>query len=307
MTNTANTNQINNSHMTGTGAYSSLLSDQIYNKHGRTGGQNPYKEDNKTYQEKQNWEKAPIYKDAQTNAEPVKKFKRFSDLKIINEQMISLANNIQSDNSPIEVLSQGQKGEIKNLLGVRILKISWLPSIAIVILTGTLVFTDYLLFTLMALVIYFYILGRTFFYPAKLYYENIQYTTTEHAKLFFEEVDFWYKTGVVQTLLLFIISIICSFIILFYEDNLVNFILNIANSSRDSMKQILIHYASTISFTYSLVLAIVLYIVTILMYFKFINKEKEKNTKLLIARIKDIRNQTMSRVEQIQMDKNEIY
>ena len=303
-----NSNQTTNNHASGGGmGYSSLLSDQVYNQNGRTGGANPYNGGKSTYADKQNWDKAQIYKDAETGEVVVRKYKRFNDLKLLNEQMINLANNMQPDDSPLEVLSQGQKGEIKNLLIGRIFKISFLPAIAVLLLTLTLVLTDHLLVTLSTLMLYIFIMGRTFFYPAKLYYENIQYKTTTHAKVFFEEMDFWFKTSVVNTLVLFSITSFVSLIIIFFEENIINLVVSISKNMKGSTHDMLLDYASSISFTYSLSFAIILYISTILFYFKFINKEKEKNEIIKESRIKDIRNQTMSRVEQIQADKNEIH
>lgn len=294
------------------GVYSTLVSDQVYNKDGKTGGVNPYTNNGtQAYAKNQNWDKAKIYREQQNQANlgseiPIK-YKRFNDLKILNEQIINLSNNMQPEESPLEVLSQGQKGEIKNLLWSRIWKISFAPALSAIVLNLVVMFGDFMIATLFAFAFYIYVIGRTFFYPAKLYYENIQHKTTRHAKLFFEEMDFWYKMSVVKILAYMIFVIIATLVLAIYEDAIVDFMLTyFVNTSRIKEQQLLINYLSNISFSGTFVFLSLIYLLTIVAYFKFINQEKAKNEALLKVKLKNIRNQTMSRVEQIQADKNEL-
>jgi len=302
-----NTRQTTNSYASNNlGPYSSLLQDQVYNKNSQTGGKNPYSDpQNSVYAKKQNWEEPKIYQQKDIAQKP-QGYRRFHDLKILNEQIINLANNMQPEESPLEVLSQGQKGEIKNLLWARIWKISLLPALSAMLLTISVILTNYLLITLFMFTIYVYIVGRTFFYPAKLYYENIQFKTTKHARLFFEEMDFWFKLGVVKILIYFAVVILFTFIMVFFEDTVVTHLLELIKYTDNSVKQPVLNYISTISFSYTLLVLVFIYTGTIFLYFKFINQEKTKNDELLKIKLKHIRNQTMSRVEQIQADKNEI-
>lgn len=302
-----NTRQTTNSYASNNlGPYSSLLQDQVYNKNSQTGGKNPYSEpQNSVYAKKQNWEEPKVYQQKEM-VQKSQGYRRFHDLKILNEQIINLSNNMQPEESPLEVLSQGQKGEIKNLLWARIWKISLLPALGALLLTLTVILTDYLLVTLLMLTIYVYLVGRTFFYPAKLYYENIQFKTTKHARLFYEEMDFWFKLGVVKILMYFALVIIFTFVMIFFEDTVVANLLKISQYTDNTVKQGFLNYISTVSFSYSLLFLVLIYIGTIFLYFKFINQEKTKNDELLKIKMKHIRNQTMSRVEQIQADKNEI-
>lgn len=302
-----NTRQTTNSYASNNlGPYSSLLQDQVYNKNSQTGGKNPYSEpQNSVYAKKQNWEEPKVYQQKEM-VQKSQGYRRFHDLKILNEQIINLSNNMQPEESPLEVLSQGQKGEIKNLLWARIWKISLLPALGALLLTLTVILTDYLLVTLLMLTIYVYLVGRTFFYPAKLYYENIQFKTTKHARLFYEEMDFWFKLGVVKILMYFALVIIFTFVMIFFEDTVVANLLKISQYTDNTVKQGFLNYISTVSFSYSLLFLVLIYLGTIFLYFKFINQEKTKNDELLKIKMKHIRNQTMSRVEQIQADKNEI-
>jgi hypothetical protein len=246
------------------------------------------------------------YEPAIEGTEDLKKYTRFNDLKLLNEQMINLANNMQTEESPLEVLSQEQRGEIKVLLMKRVGKLSFLPAITALLLTLTIILTDYILITLIVLIFYFFVLGRVFFYPAKLYYENIQYKTSKHAEIFYEEMDFWYKLGVVNTFIsIFVISVI-TFILIFFEDYVINILIDLSNNATSGTKDFLSNYVTSISFSYSLFFAFVLYIGTIIIYMKFINKEKSRNEVIRQERLKSIRNETMSRVEQSQTDKNEV-
>ena len=304
--NYTNTQNVHNTHRMKKGGYSSLLSDQVYNKHGRTGGSNPYNNNNSTYANKQNWDKSKIYQNSENINFENKRFPRFNDLKILNEQMINLANNMQSIDSPLEVLSQGQKGEIKNILMTRIFKISLAPALSALSLSLLVIFTNHLIITLLSLLFYVFVIGRTFYYPAKLYYENVQYKTTKHAELFFEEMDYWFKISAINTIVWFLMVAIFSFIMIFFEENIINVVLSITKSLKGESVVYLINYAESISFSTAMFFLFILYISTIIVYFKFINNEKSKNEKLRQERLKNIRNETMSRVEQIQADKKEI-
>lgn len=291
----------------GLGTYSSLAQRQVYSKNASAGGQNPYRDDN-------NWASKNPYannRGAYAGVEKGssfegKKYKRFNDLKLLNEQMMNLSNNMQPDESPLEVLSQGQKGEIKNLLGRRVFKLSILPALAAFLLTTTAILSNSLVFVILAFFMYVFVMGRIFFYPAKLYYENIQCKTTRHAKLFFEEMDFWFKLGVVNTYIYFSIVAIFTFLTIFFEDYILSIFKSIANKSSGSVNEGIISYVNNMSFAMSLFILFLIYILTIFLYIKFVKKEKLINEEKLKKKLKDIRNQTMSRVEQIQSDKDEI-
>lgn len=302
----SNTRASNATYNNNQSVHGSLLSDQVYNKHGTTGGKTPYSNNN-NYEDNQKWDEAKIYQTRDSSSVELRKYKRFNDLKLLNEQMINLGNIIQSENSPLEILSQGQKGEIKNLLMRRISKISFVPAIFYFLLVAIIVLTDYLLLTIIALGVYIFIIGRTFYYPAKLYYENVQFNTSPHAELFFEEMDFWFKMSVINTLVSLIILTIISIVGIFFEDSFINIIISISKSvTNPQIKEYLENYLTTINFSMSLFLAVLLNIAIILIYFKFINNEKTRNEALRKERSKNIRNQTKSRVQQIQDEINEI-
>jgi hypothetical protein len=295
----SNNQSVSNSMRTG-GGYSSLLSDQVYNKHGRTGGSDPYKSSNEAYSKKQDWKKSSVYEDTKEYHDS-RKYKRFNDLKLLNEQMINLANNLQPSSSPLEVLSQGQKGEIKDILMYRITKLSFVPLLFASIVVLNIIFIDSFFVTFMLLVIFVYVAVKILFYPAKLYYENVQYKTTKHAVLFYEEMDFWFKLSVANSLVsLFVLSIV-SFVVAFYEERVVEVVLNLSKYS--SQKDVITNYAANISFSYSLTLFSLSIIAMILFYFRFINYEYEENEKLKKQRSRDIENETVSRVRQIQKNK----
>lgn len=289
---------------TGLSPYSNNSQRGVYSKNGGT--QNPYRESN-VYANNSPYAKNNNFSGKEVDPlKEIKKYKRFNDLKILNEQMINLSNNMQPEESPLEVLSQGQKGEIKNLLGARVFKISMLPAISAFILTTTAIISNSMIFVILAFFIYIFIIGRTFFYPAKLYYENIQCKTTRHAKLFYEEMDFWFKLGVVNIYIYLSIAALGTLITIFFEEKILSFFLNIANKSSGSIKDSFVPYVENMSFSASLFIIFLFYISTMLFYFRFISKEKDVNQEKLNKKIKDIKSQTLSRVEQIQENKNEI-
>lgn len=281
--------------------HSRLLDKQVYrsdNPHAQSGGS--------VYANKNHYDSKNTYGPAIEGTQDLKKYTRFNDLKLLNEQMINLANNMQAEESPLEVLSQGQRGEIKVLLMRRVGKLSFLPAISALLLTLTIILTNHILITLVALIFYFFVIGRVFFYPAKLYYENIQYKTSKHAEIFYEEMDFWYKLGVVNTIISLLFISILTFILMFFEDYVINIFINFSNNATSGIKDFLSNYVTSISFSYSLFFVFVLYVGTIIIYMKFINKEKRRNEVIRQERLRSIRNETMSRVEQIQTDKNEV-
>ena len=272
---------------------------------------NQWKNDD-VYANKNPWEKKnpyasnDVYKDDATQKEQPK-YKRFSDLKILNELMLHMSNNTLDENSRIEILSQGEKGEIKNLLAYRIFKISLVPALSSIILALVIIFTQNILISLFAYMVYLGILVRTFFYPAKLYYENIKYKTTRPAKMFFEEMDYWYKISVVKIYVYLTIVSIGFFIASFYQDEIIDASLRLfTNSSIGLGTDEITQYLSTVEFSLGLKILAFFNIFLLVLYARFVNKEKTQAEIELRERVKKIRNETISRVEQIQRDKNNL-
>lgn len=312
-----NDNGFNSSTHVGVGKYSNLQKNQVYRerdnfKNNDTfSSKNPWRNDD-VYGNKNPWKKDnpyatnDVYRDDGRQKEKPK-YRRFSDLKILNELMLHMSNNTLDEDSRIEILSQGEKGEIKNLLAYRIFKISAVPALSSLLLALVIVFTDNILITLFAYMVYMGILVRTFFYPAKLYYENIKYKTTRPAKMFFEEMDYWYKISVVKIYVYLVIVSIVLFIASFYQDEIIDWSLGLFTKSSVGLgTDRITSYLSTVSFSFGLKFLAFFNIVILVVYAKFVNKEKTKAELELRARMKKIRNETISRVEQIQRDKNNL-
>lgn len=298
----------------GVGKFSNLQRDQVHKSKDTFSnkGNNPFSSNNQWKNENDWSEKNPFRKDnvyANDGREKEKpRFKRFADLKILNEYMMHMSNNTLPEDSRIEVLSQGEKGEIKNLLAYRIVKISLVPALMSLLMGIVLVFSDYFLLTLFSLLVYFAVLVRTFFYPAKIYYENVKLKTTRPAKLFFEEMDYWYKLSVVKVYLYTVIASIVLFVLSFYEDDMINLLIAYGSKLQNPHTREMIEgYINTINFSASLKAMAFLNIGMLVYYSKFANSEKAKAEKELNKRMKLIRNESISRVQQIQEDKNEIH
>jgi len=312
-----NNNGFDSTTQTGVGRYSNLQKNQVYRdrdnfKNNDTySSKNHWKNDD-VYGNKNTWKKDNPYAtndayrdDGRQKEKP--KFKRFSDLKILNELMLHMSNNTLDEDSRIEILSQGEKGEIKNLLAYRIFKISLVPALSSLLLALVLIFTDNIVITLFGYMVYVGILIRTFFYPAKLYYENIKYKTTRPAKIFFEEMDYWYKISVVKVYVYLVIVSIVLFVVSFYQDEIIDWSLGLFTKSSVGLGTDLITtYLSTVSFSFGLKFLAFFNIIILVLYAKFVNKEKTQAELELRTRMKKIRNETISRVEQIQRDKNNL-
>ncbi|WP_457748575.1 hypothetical protein [Sulfurimonas sp.] len=312
-----NNNGFDSITQTGAGRYSNLQRNQVYRdrdnfKNNDTfSSKNPWKNDD-VYGSKNPWKKDNpyasnnVYADDGTQKERPK-YRRFSDLKILNELMLHMSNNTLDEDSRIEILSQGEKGEIKNLLAARIFKISLVPALASLALAVVIVFTDNLLISLFAYMVYMGILVRTFFYPAKLYYENIKYKTTRPAKIFFEEMDYWYKISVVKIYVYLTIVSIILFVASFYQDEIIDAALGLFTKSSVGLgTDAITSYLSTVEFSFGLKFLAFYNILILVVYAKFVNKEKTQAELELRSRMKKIRNETISRVEQIQRDKNNL-
>ena len=289
------------------GAHSNLQHKQVYKDQGNYknqdtyGSKNAYKTDS-VYGSKDPYGKDEVY-DKDEVLRP--KFKRFSDLKILNENMMHMSNNTLSDESRIEILSQGERGEIKNLLSSRILKIAFVPALSSLALGFLLVLSSSFLIGLFGLLVYMGLLVRTFFYPAKLYYENIKFKTTKPANAFFEEMDYWYKISVVNIYVYLIIVSIILFVISFYQDELIEKSIEILSGANGKIRSEKVeNFLSAISFGITLKLLAVFNIGVLVMYSKFANKEKEIAEGKLLVRMRAIRNENLSRVQQVQADKN---
>lgn len=300
-----NDNSFNSATQMGVGRYSNLQKNQVYRERDNF-------KNNDTFSSKNPWKKDNTYAtndvyrdDGRQKEEP--KYKRFSDLKILNELMLHMSNNTLDEDSRIEILSQGEKGEIKNLLAYRIFKISLVPALSSLMLALIVIFTDNIMVTLFSCMVYMGILVRTFFYPAKLYYENIKYKTTRPAKIFFEEMDYWYKISVVKVYVYLVIVSIVLFIASFYQDEIIDWSLGLFTKSSVGLgTDWITAYLSTVNFSFGLKFLAIFNIVILVVYAKFVNKEKTKAELELRARMKKIRNETISRVEQIQKDKNNL-
>ena len=236
------------------------------------------------------------------------KYKRFSDLKILNENMMHMSNNTLPEESRIEILSQGEKGEIKNVLSYRIFQIAFVPALSSLAFGLLIIFTNSVFITMFGLFVYLGILVRTFFYPAKLYYENIKYKTTKPARAFFEEMDYWYKISVVNIYIYLVITSIFLFVASFYQDDLVTYLYGVldidmkttAGKSLTFQEKII----SNIEFSTSLKVLALFNIVLLVIYARFANKEKSEAEKVLKERMRLIRNESLSRYMQVQEDKN---
>ncbi|MBD3795541.1 MAG: hypothetical protein IE881_06355 [Epsilonproteobacteria bacterium] len=267
--------------------------EDVYGSKDIWGKKNPYRTDN-------------VYADNGTTKEKPR-FRRFADLKILNELMMHMSNNTLPDDTRIEILSQGEKGEIKNILAYRIMKISLVPALMSILFGLVLVFTNHIIITFFMLMIYVAVLVRTFFYPAKLYYANIKLKTTRPAKIFFEEMDYWYKLSVVKVYLYLVIVSIMLFIASFYEDKVITFLIeNTASLKKSISSESIQFFLESINFSYSLKMLAVFNIALLAYYSRFVNQEKSKAEKELRNRMKNIRNESISRVKQIQTDKNEL-
>ncbi len=304
-----NTNNKNNlNYGSNLGAHSSLISDQVYNKNGRTGGQNAYSSNSNAYSKNQNWDKSQIYQDAQGVAVDTSKYKYFNDLKILNEIMIDYSNNMQPDNSPLQMLSQGQESDIRLMLMGRLKKTSFISSFLLFLISIVAIFSNLSIISILSFIFYISIVGGTLFYPAKLFYENVQYKTNKTAELYYDEMDYWFKIGVVNFIGSIIFMTIVLLVVSFFEDKLLLIIseLVLNNTMDESFRSSLEIYISKMGFTGEFIFFSVLNIAIIFTYFKFINRQKTNAEIMRVKRIIKIRNQTMSRVEQVQDDKNEI-
>ena len=215
-----------------------------------------------------------------------------------------MSNNTLPDDSRIEILSQRDKGEVKMILAKRITTISTVPALVSFIFAFILVLTDNFIITLFAILIYITILVRVFFYPAVLYYENVKLRTTKPAKIYFDEMDYWFKLSVVKVYVSVVIASILIFVASFYEEELINVVINSFSIKNNLIPSSAVDFVKEISFSYSLKILAFSNILMLVGYSKFINKEKKKNQDILDERMKKIRNETMTRVEQIQADKN---
>lgn len=291
-----NSNEYNSAINGGVGKYSRLQDRQVYSGKDTYDGNNKYKKDSVYKNDSVYGEKD------QRNEDP--KYKRFADLKILNENMMHMSNNTLPDDSRIEILSQGEKGEIKNILSYRILKISIVPALISLALGLVVMLTDSYIVTLFSIFVYFAVLVRTFFYPAKLYYENIRYKTTKPARVFFEEMDYWYKVSVVKVYVYMVIASSIMFVASFYQDEIVELLIDKVISTPGFNSEFIYNYIASISFSIGLKGVAILNIVILVFYSKFANKEKDKAEADLQERMKKIRNETLSRVQQIQEDKS---
>lgn len=291
-----NSNEYNSAINGGVGKYSRLQDRQVYS------GKDTYDSNNK-YKKDSVYKNDSVYGEKdQRNEDP--KYKRFADLKILNENMMHMSNNTLPDDSRIEILSQGEKGEIKNILSYRILKISIVPALISLALGLVVMLTDSYIVTLFSIFVYFAVLVRTFFYPAKLYYENIRYKTTKPARVFFEEMDYWYKVSVVKVYVYMVIASSIMFVASFYQDEIVELLIDKVISTPGFNSEFIYNYIASISFSIGLKGVAILNIVILVFYSKFANKEKDKAEADLQERMKKIRNETLSRVQQIQEDKS---
>lgn len=283
----------------GVNTYSNLQKNQVFKQGNSYQNRSPY-------ETKNNWKNDSAYSNNNNENFEIErpKYKRFNDLKILNEKMMHMANNTLSDDSHIEILSQGEKGEIKNILSERMIKVSLVPALVSFALGLVVTITDNIIITIFSTFVYFAIFARVFFYPAKLYYENIRHKTTSSAKLFFEEMDYWYKISVVKIYIYLVISSILMFIASFYQDEVIEFLISFFPNTNGINKDLTSDYLSSISFSVSLKLVALLNIVMLVVYSKFVNKEKSQAEKLLKDKKVKIRNETISRVQQIQKDKN---
>ncbi len=292
------------------GTFSNLQKNQVYNGKEAFGSKDIYSSKNNfasndTYSSKNPWRTDSSYgkDDAQEKVFP--KYKRFSDLKILNENMMHMSNNTLPESTRIEILSQGEKGEIKNILSYRILQIALAPALSSLAVAAVIMFSGSLLISLFALFVYIGILVRTFFYPAKLYYENIKYKTTKPALRFFEEMDYWYKISVVNVYVYLVIVSIVIFVLSFYEEKVVSFAIKTLLSAPNTIGSGTIkNYLESISFSWEFKAFAVFNIGMLAFYSRFVNKEKSLAEMQLKERMKQIRNETLTRVQQIQADKN---
>jgi len=283
--------------------------DDVYRDNNPYNQRNVYRQDN-VYKKDNVYKRNDVYarQNGTIKQEKNEKYTRFNDLKLINEQIISLSNNTLADDAPIEVISQGMRGEIKNLLSTRILKISFIPSIFILLIAINLIVLDKFLITFILLILYVIILVRFMFFPAKLFYENIKYTTNKYALQFYEEVDYWFKISSINTILFLFASSLIVFVGSFFEDSLVKFLLENLHISNNTIlnSTAQTEFVKNIHFSISMKLLALVPILTIIAYFFFINKEKRINELEKKKRIMNINKEIKTRAEQIIESKYEL-
>jgi len=265
--------------------YSRLMEKQVYRDN------NAYKEENNKA-----FESNSAYSDKQRI-----KLARFNDLKILNENLINLSNNLIKNESPLTILSQREKGEVKNILGKRVFVISFTTAFVSLLFACVIFFSNHSLVIMAFFAFYIFIIGRTFYYPAKLYYENIQFITNKHATLYFEEMDYWWKLSVANMIMALLISSIALLYVATFEYDIVYYLTELVKSKNNNLH--LINYISHLSFSTGFTYLAIFNFLIIIMYFKFINKEKAISLQEQEERIKASRNETLSRVQQIRADK----
>jgi len=283
------------------GAYSNLQKNQVYKNQDKFGNKDVYSSKN-NWKNDNIWAKNDVYGKEQEKERP--RYRRFSDLKILNENMMHMSNNTLPEDTRMEILSQGEKGEIKNILAGRIFKVSFVPALSTLAVGTIVVFTDSVMLTLFSFFVYLGILVRTFFYPAKLYYQNVKLKTSKAAILFFEEMDYWYKLSVVNVYVFLVIASLAMVFASFYEEEVALAVLSLSQPSITSLGADSIEeYAKTISFSVSLKILAVLNIIILVLYSKFVNSEKDKAEEELKVRMRQIKNETLTRFQQVQEEK----
>jgi len=230
-----------------------------------------------------------------------KKYSYYNDLKILHDEMIYLSNSSVSSKI-ITILSKGQIAEIKMKLMKTILFSPFKSFFIIIFASIVLFFSNNGLVNLLAYMITIIIIWSYFLYPTKLLYNNVGLCVNEESNLFFKEMEFWFNTGVNLTKALFTISIMIIATILYYQDIIKEFLIKYIINSNNTY---LISYFKSIGGLNSkLGILIALIVIMIISYFIIKKSEVDTGLKIRDEKIKSIRNEKISRVEQIQNDKN---
>ena len=284
--------------------FDNLARKETYRDRSPYGNKSAYSENRNVYQSQSPYSKddSPYRQQEQLKQEKKeKKYLRFNDLKLLNEFMMHLANNTLADNSRIDILGQGMLGEIKNLLADRIFKIAIIPALMSIILALTFAVSKYFVIDTFALLIYLGVLVRVFYYPAKLYYANIRYTTCLPAQTFFDETKYWFRMSVFHTFASMIIVAVLLFVLSFFQHSIIQFLLfHFGHISATLGTQKINKFIASISFSISWKIFPLFIIFLLFFYVKFINKEKKINEAIKEKILKEIRDETISPVKAVQ-------
>jgi len=286
-------------------AFDNLAKQETFRDRSPYGNKSAYGVERNPFQSRSPYENKNNDQNKQVNEKDKRKYLRFNDLKLLNEFMVHLANNTLPDGSRIDILSQGMLGEIKNILSSRIFKIAIIPALMSIVMALLFALSGYFILDAFGMLVYIAILIRVFYYPAKLYYSNIRYTTCLPAKTFFEEMSYWFKMSVFNTYGSMITVAILLFVLSFFQEPIINYFLthigHISSSLIHTNK--ITKYIANISFSISWKLFPLFMIFLLFLYAKFVSREKTHNEAIKEKILKEIRNETISTVRAIQEDR----